>query len=161
MKIIMALKNDKSKKNSFFLFHHYLKPKLKNNSVSPSFKTKIPKNKFNDASPSSSKMSSNRSSTPPLPFFYSKPSRKVMRSPYTANNTNILRIYTCSLREGKVIAFVTKSHNIKEAGFLYPIQDKNRNDHNFKSSIDVDITLERKSIDNEDINKFMPSSEKV
>ena len=89
-----------------------------------------------------------------------KPSRKVIRSPNTASNTNILKVYTCSLREGIAITFVTKAHNMKEAGFIYPIQDKIRNDHDFKSRINVDMILKRRSIDNEDINEFIPSSVK-
>ena len=73
-------------------------------------KLKNSKKKVNDVSPSSSKMSSNKdiSPTPPLPIVYTKPSRKVTRSLNTASNTNILRVYTCSLREGIAIVFVTK-----------------------------------------------------
>ena len=144
----MAFKNDKSKRK----FIPPLSPSFKDKSpkrkacLSPSFKTKNSKNKVNDASSSPSKMSSNkdRSPIPPLPIVYTKPYRKVMRSPNTASNTNILRVYTCSLREGIAIAFVTKAHNMKETGFIYPIQDKIRNDHDFKSSINVDMILNEK-----------------
>ena len=157
----MTLKNDKSKRKLI----PPLLPSFKDKSpkrkahLSPSFKTKNSKEKVHDVSHSPSKMTSNKNRTPttPLP---NKPSRKVMRSPNTASNTNILKVYTCSLREGIAIAFVTKAHNMKEAGFIYPIQDKIRNDHDFKSSINVDMILKRRSIDNEDINEFMPSSVK-
>ena len=98
----------------------------------------------------------NRYPTPPLSIIYTKPSRKVMRSPNTVYNTNILKVFTYSLRENTAISFVTKAHNMKEAGFIYPIQDKIRNDHDFKSSINVDMILKRRSIDTEDINEFMP-----
>ena len=60
-----------------------------------------------------------------------KPERKVTRSPIKGNKS-ILKVYTASLREGIAIAFVSTQHNVKESGFIYPIQAKIRDDIDFK-----------------------------
>ena len=86
-----------------------------------------------------------------------KPERKVTRSPIKGNKS-VLKVYTASLREGIAIAFVSTQHNVKESGFIYPIQAKIRDDVDFKKRINVDMILKRRSIDG--VNEYMPSSTK-
>ena len=86
-----------------------------------------------------------------------RPDRKVTRSPIKGNK-NILKVYTASLTEGIAIAFVSTQHNVKESGFIHPIQMKIREDNEFKKKINVDMILKRRSIDGE--NEYMPSSTK-
>ena len=63
-----------------------------------------------------------------------RPDRKVMRSPIKSN-TNILKVYTASLREGVAIAFVSTQHNVKESGFIHPIQMKSGRTMNLKRKL--------------------------
>ena len=86
-----------------------------------------------------------------------KPEHKVTRCPIK-DNEQISTVYTSSLREDTAIAFVSTQYNVTESGFIYPIQEKIRDDIDFKKKINVDMILKRRSIDG--VNEYMQSSTK-